>query len=163
MEPYDAALDLRSELRLVIERLVRRVAGMAVGRIAFGLLLVALIPFVMVIAVAVFAVLGVAVFGLYGLLGEPEMLASVVGIVWFLGSLLLVFLILLRGHRWLRRLVALAEAPAALIDPYGDESIVKASRPTTWGEAPDPSTFRDRLAAADARHAPPEDDELTLY
>lgn len=92
-------------------------------------------------------------------LGEPgPPLGSVIGIGWFGGSLLILFLVLRRGHRWLARLIAVADAPAARIDPYADQELVTTERPTRWGEAPYPTTLGERLAAADARHAPPPED-----
>lgn len=84
------------------------------------------------------------------LLGEPEPIASVVAIAWFGGSLLTLFLILVRGHRWLKRLVAIADAPANMIDPVlTDDELVE----------PDPAlqglTLQERVAIADAKHVPP--------
>jgi hypothetical protein len=141
------------------ERLARRYAAQRVGRLAYGLVLLVLMLVVVVISIIIFVVLGVVVFGLYALLGEPgPPLGSVFGLGWFGGSLLILFLVLHRGHRWLARLMAIADAPAALIDPYADEELVTAERPTGWGEAADPRTFGERLAAADARHAPPPED-----
>jgi hypothetical protein len=145
---------LGTELRLIVERLVRRLAGRIVGQIAFGLLLVVLIPVVTILGIAVFAVLAVAVFGLYALLGEPESLAPIVGLGWFFGSLLVLFLVLLRGHRWLSRLLALADAPALAIDPYGDEPIIAAVEPMPSPIAHPSSTFEERVRTLDARHSP---------
>lgn len=141
------------------ERLARRYASLMVGRVMYGLLLLVLMPVVVAIATAIFVVLGVVVFGLYALLDEPgPPLGSGFGLGWFGGSLLMLFLVLRRGHRWLARLIAIADAPAALIDPYADQEIVTIERPTEWGETPDPTTYRERLAAADARHTPPPED-----
>jgi hypothetical protein len=141
------------------ERLARRYAARMVGRLTYGLLLLVLMPVVVVASILIFGVLGVVVFGLYALLGEPDTpLGSVFGLGWFGGSLLILFLLLRRGHRWLARLIAIADAPANLIDPYADQELVTAERPTEWGEAPDPTTYRERLAAADARHKPPPED-----
>jgi hypothetical protein len=137
---------------MVIERIARRYAARTVGQIAFGLLGLALIPIVTVLGIAAFAVLAIMIFGLYGLLGEPQALAPLVGPGWFFGSLGLVFLILLRAHRWLTRLLALADAPARLIDPDRGAPIVEASVPSPIVEPKAP--LRERLAAADARHAP---------
>lgn len=141
------------------ERVARRYAALMVGQLSYGLLLLVLMPVVVVASILIFVVLGVVVFGLYALLGEPgPPLGSVMGIGWFGGSLLILFLVLRRGHRWLARLIAIADAPAALIDPYSDQELVTAERPTDWGEAPDPTTFDERLAAADARHAASRED-----
>jgi hypothetical protein len=129
---------------------------MMAGRIAYGLLLVALIPVVTILGIAVFGVLAIAIFGLYALLGQPQLLAPMVGLGWFFGSLLVLFLVLLRGHRWLSRLLALANAPAIAIDPLGDEPMIAAMEPAPSPIVDGSLTYHERLAAADARHAPPE-------
>jgi hypothetical protein len=137
------------------ERLVRHyVAGM-VGRLSSGLLLLILIPVVVAIAIVIFVVLGVVLFGLFRLLGEPGILASGVGIVWFVGSLLALFLVLRRGRRWLTRLIDVANAPASIIDPFADLGPAVGVPSTALRAAPDLTAFRERLAAADARLAVP--------
>ena len=140
------------------ERLIRRYVARTVSRLTYGLRVLALIPLVTTIGVLIFVAVGVVVFGLYTILGEPGApLGLAFSFGWFGGSLLILFLVLRRGHRWLARLIAIANAPAALIDPYADEQLVEARRPTAWGEAPDQPTYLERLAAADARHAPPSE------
>ena len=153
--PYHVQMDLGTELRLAIERVLRRYLAGMVGRVAFGVLGIILIPLVTVLALAVFALLAVVIFGGWALLGQPEQLAPVVGTSWIVGSLVIVALVLLRGHRWLARLLRIADAPARLIDP------ALRTDPTTVAPDPIPSpivrpseTFEKRLAAADARHAP---------
>ena len=140
------------------ERLARRFVARTVGRLTYGLLLLALIPLVMAIGVLTFVTIGVVVFGLYAILGEPGgPLGVAFSFGWFGGSLLIVFLVLRRAHRWLARLIAIADAPAALIDPDADEELAEARRPIAYGEASHESSYLDRLAAADARHAPPSE------
>jgi hypothetical protein len=134
------------------ERLVRRYLAQAAWRLGYGVLLLVLMPIVVIIAVGIFAVLGVVIFGSYAFLGAPPApLGLVFSLGWFFGSLLVLLLVLRRGHRWLARLIAIADAPAAWIDPYRHREIIEAKRPTAWGEAADPTTFRDRVRAADAR------------
>lgn len=148
--------ELKPKPPSIAERLARRYASKAAGQLTYGLLLLVLIPVVVAIAVPIFVVLGVVVFGSYALLGEPDPpLGSVFSLGWFFGSLLLLFLVLRLGHRWITRLIAMADAPAVLIDPYRDQELVEARRPTGWSEAPDQIGFRERVAAADARHTPP--------
>jgi hypothetical protein len=132
-----------------LERLVRSYAGYYVGRVAFGILLLVLLPVVLVIAVVIFVVLGLVLMGAYELLGHPgPPLGSLLGISYFVGSLVVLFLVLRRGHRWLTLAMKIADAPAAMIDPpHEDDHVVR--------EAPDPGAFRARVAAADARHATP--------
>jgi hypothetical protein len=131
-----------------LERLVRSYAGYYVGRVAFGILLLVLLPVVLVIAVVIFAVLGLVLMGAYELLGHPgPPLGSLLGISYFVGSLVVLFLVLRRGHRWLSMAITIADAPAAMIDPVEDEEVVR--------EVPDPGAFRTRVTAADARHATP--------
>jgi hypothetical protein len=115
-------------------------------------MLVALIPIIAILAFAIFAVLAIVVFGPYELLGEPKVLAPIAGVGWFIGSLVVLFLVLRRGHRWLTRLVALADVPVRAIDPYEDEPTIPAPSPIV----PPSMTFQERLAAADARLAPPQ-------
>jgi hypothetical protein len=153
-----SGMDLGAELRLVIERTVRRYLGSMVSRLAYGVVLVALIPVVVILSIVVFGALAVVVFGLYALLGEPQLLAPIVGLGWFVGALLVIFLLLLRGHRWLTRLLALADAPAKAVNPYGDEPTIAAVERGPSPISSSASTFQERIAAADARHAqtPPE-------
>ena len=140
------------------ERLVRRYAAQAAGRMAYGLLLLVLMPLVAVVAVVIFGIVGVVVFGSYAFIGQPPApLGLLFSFGWFFGSLLILFLVLRRGHRWITRLIAIADAPAALIDPYRDQELIETKRPGAWAETPDPSTFLDRVAAADARLAPRDD------
>jgi len=117
------------------ERLARRYVAASVGELAYGLILVVLVSVVMAIGILIFVALGAVVFGLYALLGEPRAFGLVVGLTWFGGSLLILFLVLLRGHRWLTRLMAIAEAPVALIDPYADQELLEAEAPAAWAEA----------------------------
>jgi hypothetical protein len=131
-----------------LERLLRAYAGYYIGRVAYGILLLVLLPVVLVIAVVIFAVLGLVLMGAYELLGHPgPPLGSLLGISYFVGSLVVLFLVLRRGHRWLSMAIAIADAPAAMIDPVEDEEVVR--------EAPDPGAFRARVTAADARHGTP--------
>jgi hypothetical protein len=147
-------MDLASELRLVIERVVRRSLAGAVGQVAQGLLLIVLIPLLVILAVAIFGVLGIVFFGFYALLGSPQPLGAVVGLGWFFGSLLVLFILLVRGHRWLSRLQSIAAAPASAIDPYGVQPAIGA-HPIASSPIANPSmTYQERVAAADARHAP---------
>jgi len=135
----------------LLEGLVRRYAAYYVGRVAFGIVLLVLLPVVVLISVVIFAVLGVVLFGAYELLGHPgPPLGSFLGISYFVGSLVVLFLVLRRGHRWLTLAGRIADAPAAMIDPtYDDVEVIR--------ETPDPDAFRARVAAADARHGTPSD------
>jgi hypothetical protein len=139
LDPFDP--------RQMLERLVRGYAAAWVDRLSYGMLFLVLIPVVAVIAVVIFTALAIVLFGSYVLLGEPRLLGSVVGLTWFVGSLLILVLVLRRGHRWLTRLIAIADAPANLIDPYEDEDLES--------EPPDATTSAERLSALDARLAPP--------
>jgi hypothetical protein len=133
-----------------LERLVRGYAAHYVGRVAYGIVLLVLLPVVVAISIVIFVVLGVVMMAAYTLLGHPgPPLGSFLGLSYFVGSLVVLFLVLRRGHRWLTRLLALADIPAAMIDPVEDEMTVR--------EVPEVSTFHDRLAAADARHGSPSD------
>ena len=132
------------------ERLARAYAASAISRISYGVVLLLLLPVVLVLAIVIFVLLAVLMYGLYVVLDEPKALSPLVGIGTFTGGLLILFLILRRGHRWLTRLMALAAAPAALIDPYADEEQFVYV-------APDMDAYRARLMAADARHVPPSD------
>jgi hypothetical protein len=119
---------------------------------AYGLVLLVLTPVVAILGLAIFAVLAIVVFGPYALLGEPKVLAPLIGLGWFFGSLAVLFLVLRRGHRWLTRLLALADAPTRAIDPIEDEPTMPSPSPIA-----SPSlTLQERLAAADARLAPPQ-------
>jgi pheromone shutdown protein TraB len=140
-------VELRSQISVVLERLVRRYLGNMVAQLALGVVLVALVPVVAVLGFAVFAVFAILLFGLYALLGQPDALAPFVGIGWFFGSLIAIFVILVRGHRWLSRVLALADAPARAIDPDVEEPIVAAVEYPSL-------TLQERLAAADAHLAP---------
>jgi len=113
----------------LLEGLVRSYAAYYVGRVAFGVVL----------------------FGAYELLGHPgPPLGSFLGISYFVGSFVVLFLVLRRGHRWLTLAGRIADAPAAMIDPtYDDVEVIR--------ETPDPDAFRARVAAADARHGTPSD------
>jgi hypothetical protein len=133
-----------------LERLVRGYAAYYVGRVAYGIVLLVLLPVVVAISIVIFVVLGVVLMAAYTILGDPgPPLGSFLGLSYFVGSLVVLFLVLRRGHRWLTRLLALADIPAAMIDPVEDEMTVR--------EVPEVSTFRDRLAASDARHGSPSD------
>jgi hypothetical protein len=109
-------------------------------------MLLVLLPVVVAISIVIFAALAVIVFGAYAFLGSPEPpIGTVFSLGWFVGSLVVLFLVLRRGRRWLSMAIAIADAPAAMIDPPGeDDNVVR--------EAPDPEAFRARVAAADARH-----------
>jgi len=135
----------------LVEGIVRSYAAYYVGRVALAIVMLVLLPVVLVIAVVIFAVLGVVLFGAYELLGHPgPPLASFLGISYFVGSLVVLFLVLRRGHRWLALASKIADAPAEMIDPtYDDTEVIR--------EAPDPGAFRARVAAADARHGTPPD------
>ena len=132
------------------ERIARGYAAGAAGKIGYGLLLIALIPVVTVLGILVFGVLAVVLYGVITMLGEPgPRLGPILGVTWFGGSLLVIFLILRRGHRWLARLAKIAEAPAAWLDPLPDR---ERARPTARDREMDYG-YHERLAAADARHA----------
>lgn len=130
----------------ILERQVRRYVADDVDRLTSGLLLLVLLPVAAVIGVLIFAALGIVLFGSFLLFGQPRALYPVVGIGWFIGSLVILFLVLRRAHRWLTRLIAIAETPARLIDLDDDEELVTAERPAT--------TSGKRLAAIDARLGP---------
>ena len=87
----------------------------------------------------------------YELLGHPgPPIGSFLGLSWFIGSLVVLFLVLRRGHRWLTLALKIADAPAASIaPPHEDDDVIR--------QAPDPGAFRARVAAADARHVTPTD------
>ena len=127
----------------ILEREARRYVADNVDLFTSGLLMLMLVPVAAVIAVLIFAALGIVLFGAFLLFGQPRALYPVVGVGWFIGSLLILVLVLRRGHRWLARLIAIAETPARLIDPDTDEELVTADRP--------PTTSVARLAAIDAR------------
>jgi hypothetical protein len=135
----------------LLEQLVRQYAADRVGRAAFGIMLLVLLPVLVVVSIVIFGVLAAVVFGAYTLLGSPgPPVGTVFSLGWFVGGLVILFLVLRRGRRWLARLMAIADAPAALIDPpYEAEEVIS--------EAPDPGAFHDRVAAADARLRSPSD------
>jgi hypothetical protein len=134
-----------------LERLLRSYAAYYVGRVAYGIVLLVLLPVVAAISIVIFAALAVIVFGAYALLGSPgPPIGTVFSLGWFVGSFVILFLVLRRGHRWLTLAIKIADAPAAMIAPpdEDDEDI---------REAPDLGAFRARVAAADARHTSPSD------
>ena len=134
----------------VPERIARGYAAGAAGKVAYGLLLIALLPVATVLGVLVFGALAVVMYGVIEVVGEPgPPLGTILGVTWFGGSLLIIFLILRRGHRWLGRLAHIAEAPAAWLDPRPDP---EDAHPTAPDRGMD-RTFHERIAAADAQHA----------
>ncbi|MEA2578751.1 MAG: hypothetical protein QOD78_2339 [Chloroflexota bacterium] len=135
----------------LLEQIVRSYAAFYVGRAANGILLLVLLPVVVAISVVIFAALAVIVFGAYALLGSPgPPIGTVFSLGWFVGSFVVLFLVLRRGHRWLTLAIRIADAPAAMIDPPDeDDGVIR--------EAPDPEAFRARVAAVDARHTSPSD------
>lgn len=134
-----------------VERLLREYAAYRVGRVAQGIVLLVLLPVVVAIAIVIFGVLGVVLVGVNELLGHPgPPIGSFLGLSWFIGSLVVLFLVLRRGHRWLTLALKIADAPAAMIaPPHEDDDVIR--------QAPDPGAFRARVAAAAARHVTPPD------
>ena len=132
------------------ERIARGYAAGTVDRLARGLLLIALIPLVTILGIVVFGALAVPMLAVFTMLGEPGgLIGAIIGLSWFGASLVVIFLILRRGHRWLTRLLTIAEAPAAWLDPGPEEG-------PAWLVAREPEedrTYQERLVAADARHA----------
>lgn len=150
--PQPRAVVQSSRRPSLVERWATRwlaaLAAEAAGLVVIAILVVAAI----VLGAATFGMMAALLFGPYILFGSPALVAAPLGTAWFFGSLFILFRLLVRLYRWLGSAID-TERIERRIDPsIAEEEELERRAAETREPAGD---FATRLAAADARHAPP--------
>ena len=140
------------------EAVARRFVAVVIQLLGPGIAGVVLLIVSLLVAALVFVPTVIVLIAIDSVLHPTESVAAALGIGWFVGSLVALFVVLVRLRRWLN---FMAEAPDRVVEVL-DPSLVspatsdeeRAQR--TQDEAARAATFSTRLAAADARLAPHE-------